>query len=509
MDPAQLDPSVLAPIGFAAIGAMLTLLFEVFLTRGSRAGSPDGADASGEASQPRQTGLTLAVFSSVFLLFAIYTAASMFASGTNAVFNPARPMLRLDAYSSLATIVIAVAALLSLWLSITYLMVLRISHGEYYALLLLATTGMFVMVASVDLMAVFMGFELMSVPIYALAGFDRSKLRSNESGLKYFLIGAFASAILLYGIALLYGATGHTDFAGIREAFAFDDPIGTLGVALILVGFTFKVAAVPFHQWAPDVYEGAPTSVTAFMSVTVKAAAFIVLLRFLTMALPEMGERLGDVLWVVAALTMIVGNVMAVIQTNVKRMLAYSSIAHAGYLLIAFVAGTGEAHSAVLFYLVVYVFMNLGAFGVVLALTRAGAECERIDDFAGLARTRPGLAGTMSLFMLALAGIPGTAGFMAKFYLFSAAVQADLVVLTIIAVLTSVVSLYYYLRLPVAMYMQEPGEGRKAEASSSELLVLGICTVMVLYLGFFPNPEPFATAIRALDVAGSSVAYVP
>jgi NADH-quinone oxidoreductase subunit N len=267
---------------------------------------------------------------------------------------------------------------------------------------------------------------------------------------------------------------------------------------------------VPFHQWTPDVYEGAPTSVTAFMSVTVKSAAFVILLRFLALAIPEAGDGLDiqGVFWLLAALTMIVGNVMAVIQSNVKRLLAYSSIAHAGYVMIGLVAGTPEARSAMLFYLVAYLFMNLGAFGVIVALARGGRESERISDFAGLSRRRPGLAALMTLFMVALAGIPGTAGFMAKFYIFSAAVRADLVGLAILGVLTSVVSVYYYLRLPVFMYMHDPPEEEPAEASSSELLVLALCAVGVLYLGLFPNLSPMLDAVQALQLP-AAVALLP
>jgi NADH-quinone oxidoreductase subunit N len=389
MDPAQLHFEVLAPIGFASIGAMVVLLLEVLL---SRRVSEEGV------------GTALFAVSGLSLGLAIYAAGYAFFTGSFAVFNPMNPMLQLDSFSSFAMLVVGIGALLSLGLSVTYLPALHINHGEYYALLLLSTAGMFAMVSAVNLIAVFMGLELLSIPIYALAGFDRRKLRSNESGLKYFLIGAFASAILLYGMALLYGATGHTGFEQIRASFDAESPLAMAGLGLLIVGLAFKISSVPFHQWTPDVYEGAPTSVTAFMSVTVKAAAFAILLRFLTLALPDLGGELHAVFWVLAALTMIVGNVMALIQTNVKRLLAYSSIAHAGYILIGFVAATREAHAAILFYLLVYVFMNLGAFGVVVALARGGRESERIEDFSGLAQTRPGLAAAMTLFMIALAG---------------------------------------------------------------------------------------------------------
>jgi NADH-quinone oxidoreductase subunit N len=276
------------------------------------------------------------------------------------------------------------------------------------------------------------------------------------------------------------------------------------GLALIVVGFAFKISVVPFHQWAPDVYEGAPASVTGFMAVAVKAAAVVTLLRFLTYALPDDGARLNQVLWVLSLLTMVVGNFMAVIQNNVKRLLAYSSVAHAGYLLIGFVASTPPSHAAILFYLATYLFMTLGAFAVIVALARGGRECERIEDFAGLASRRPGVAALMTLFMLSLAGIPGTAGFMAKFYLFSAAVNADLIVLVIVGVLASVVSVFYYLRLPVTMYMHEPSDEEPAEISSSELTVLAVCAAAVLFIGFFPNSDVGGGVLRLLDIASKA-----
>jgi NADH-quinone oxidoreductase subunit N len=369
---------------------------------------------------------------------------------------------------------------------------------------------MILLVSAVDLITVFLGIEAMSIPIYVLAGFDRRHLRSNESALKYFLVGSFASAIMLYGMALLYGATGSTHFAAIRAALDPNSPLAMGGLGLVLVGFTFKISSVPFHQWTPDVYEGAPTSVTAYMSVTVKAAAFAALLRIVAEAFVPAAAPLEGVLWALAALTMVVGNVMAVIQDNVKRLLAYSSVAHAGYLLVGFVAATPRAASAVLFYLLVYVFMNLGAFGVVVALAHRGRDAERMDDFAGLARTRPGLAALMTLFMVSLAGIPGTAGFIAKFQLFAAAVEADHVPLVILAVLASLVSIYYYLRLPVLMYMREPGAvAPRGRVDLGEGVALALCAFGVLALGLFPggaDSGPLAWLPPALDWVRLAVA---
>jgi NADH-quinone oxidoreductase subunit N len=500
------DFSVLAPLGFVAIGAMLALMLEVILSRRVPAGEDPEAPVHQAAAA--RVGIVLALVASASLVLAIYAAVYMFDAGVQSPFNAARPMLQLDSLSTFAIALVGVAALLSVWASITYLPALHINHGEYYALVLLSTAGMFVLVSAVDLMALFLGLELTSIPLYALTGFNRRKLRSNEAALKYFLLGIFASAILLYGMALLYGATGRLDFEGISQGFAGGGALSLAGLALVIAGLAFKIGAVPFHQWVPDVYEGAPTSVTAFMSVTVKTAGFVVLMRFLVLALPEMGDRLSVLLQVLAAITMLVGNVMAVIQTNVKRMLAYSSIAHAGYILVAFATGTPEAWTAALFYLFVYVFMTVGAFCVVISLAHGGREWESVDDFAGLASRRPALAASLTLFLLSLAGIPGTAGFMAKFYLFVAAVNADQIVLVLILVATSVVSVFYYLKLPIAMYMREPRSEPAAETSSSELVVLVVCVAAVLYFALFSQSDPMGTGLRVLDLAGRAADFL-
>jgi NADH-quinone oxidoreductase subunit N len=476
----ELNFSVVGPLVWVGIGAMLVLVGEVLLSRAKTfLGRPVTTSLVGSA---------LAGTSIFFLGLAAYMAIAHAASGTSVSFDPANSMFVLDRFSALATALIALASLLSCALSVQYLDELRINHGEYYALVLFATAGMMLMVAAVDMLPIFLGLELMSIPIYVLAGFDRRKLRSNESALKYFLIGSFASAILLYGIALLYGVAGSTSFAAIHKAFSPSSPLALAGLGLVVVGFAFKISSVPFHQWTPDVYEGAPSAVTAFMSVSVKLAAFAALLRVLALSFEPLGAAMSNVLWVLAALTMIVGNLMAVIQDNIKRLLAYSSIAHAGYLLIGFVPGTDAGYAAVVFYLICYLFMNLGAFAVVVALANRGEDCERMESFAGLARTRPGLAALMTLFMVSLAGIPGTAGFMGKWQIFAAAVSAGQVPLAIIGVLTSVVSVYYYLRVPVLMYMRDPGEVRpRMELGSSEIAVLAICAFAVLFLGLVPN----------------------
>ena len=498
----ELNFSVLAPIGFVAAGAMLVLLGEVLLSRRK--------SVLGRRATDTWIGSLLAMLSIASLLLALYVAWGAFLGGDSVVFDPGNPTFQLDRFSALITALLALGSLLSCALSIAYLAEVRINHGEYYALVLLSTAGMFLLVGASDLMALFLGLELMSIPLYVLAGFDRRNLRSNESAFKYFLVGSFASALLLYGIALVYGVTGVLDFDGIRQNFPPGNPIGTIGLGLLVVGFAFKISAVPFHQWAPDVYEGSPTSVTAYMAITVKVAAFAALLRLLIQGFGPVAASLTDLFWLLAVLTIVVGNVMAVIQGNLKRLLAYSSIAHAGYLLIGLATGTSEGYSAVLFYLLVYVFMNLGAFAVLVALTQDGRDCDTFDDLAGLARQRPGMAALLTLFALSLAGIPGTAGFVAKFFLFQSAVSAGQTVLAIIGVLGSVVSVYYYLRLPVMMYMSEPPhESSRRLASTGELLVLATCAAVVLLLGFFPSHAPgFLSGIRALEWARTSVAML-
>lgn len=500
----SLNPEAIAPTGIVGIGAMLVLLLEMFLGASRRLLFRD--------LTPGYVSATLAMVATLVLLVAIGVAAQAFIAGDAVVFDPNNPVVRLDRFSAFAIVLVGVGSLLAVWLSVHYLVELGIQHGEYYALLLIATAGMMLMVSAVDLIAIFLGLEILSIPIYVLAGFDRRKLTSNESALKYFLIGSFASALLLYGMALLYGTTGSTDLERIRAGFDAANPLAVGGLGLVVVGFAFKVSSVPFHQWTPDVYEGAPTSVTAYMAVTVKAAAFATLLRFVAAAVEPTPERLGEVLWALAAATMIVGNVTAVVQDSVKRMLAWSSIAHAGYVMVGLVAGGPDGASAVLFYLFAYVFMTLGAFGVMIALTDRGRDWDHIDDWAGLARRRPGLAALMTLFMVALAGIPGTVGFIAKFAVFAAAVKAGHVWLVVIAVLTSVVSVYYYLRLPVAMYMREPGElAPRSQLDTTEGAVLLVCAFAVLYFGFFPNAGldwSFAPDLPVLSWARDSAALL-
>jgi NADH-quinone oxidoreductase subunit N len=413
-----------------------------------------------------------------------------------------RGMLAMDDFARFFDLLFLLVAGLTLLISMPYVRRAGMDQGGYYALLLFSTLGMMIMASSLDLMTIFLGLETLSISLYVLAGFLKDELKSNESALKYLLLGAFASGFVLYGIALVYGATGSINLRRVAEIAAAgkvaSPTLFIIGAGLLIVGFGFKVASVPFHMWTPDVYEGAPTSVTAFMIAGTKAAAFAAFLRILMTALPVLQPDWSRVLWVLAILTMTVGNVAAVAQSNIKRMLAYSSIAHAGYILVALVAAGKLGSGSVLFYLVAYTFMNLGAFAVVIALARQDGERVTIDEYAGLGLRYPFLGAAMALFMFSLAGIPPTGGFMGKFYIFSAAIQAKYVGLAIVGVLNSVISVYYYLRVTVVMYMGQ-GEAEAAVGRLSPALALAVLIAIVgtLQLGLFPS--------RFLEVALRSV----
>jgi NADH-quinone oxidoreductase subunit N len=391
-----------------------------------------------------------------------------------------------DGFTAFFTLLFCGIALVSVLISWDYVKRLRLPAAEYYALLLSATLGMVVMAASNDLITVFLGLELMSLALYVMVGSRRGQLESNEAALKYFLLGAFASGFLLYGIALIYGATGSTNLRAIT-AFMSDSPLGDsplflVGTLLLLVGFGFKVAAVPFHMWTPDAYEGAPTSVTAFMSAGAKAAGFAALLRVAGTALSATEVDWRPILTGLAILTMTVGNVSALLQNNVKRMLAYSSIAHAGYVLVALAAGGSAGASSAVFYLAVYSFMNLGAFGILALLGRGQDERVLVSDLAGLGFRQPLLGLAMSVFMVSLGGIPPTAGFMGKVYVFGSALEAGLVPLVVVGVLNSVVSVFYYLRITVAMYMSEEPAGGPVEVSWAAPAAVALIATLVLTL---------------------------
>ncbi|MBK8824616.1 MAG: NADH-quinone oxidoreductase subunit N [Anaerolineales bacterium] len=371
-------------------------------------------------------------------------------------------MVTLDGFSLFVNALVIISGLLGIALAYGYLKRMKLERGEYYVLMLFSITGMMLMAQASDLIIVFLALELLSIPLYVLAAFARPNLQSEEAGVKYFLLGAFATGFIVYGTALIFGATGTTSLSGIFFAASHETPslLLTIGAALLLVGFGFKVAAVPFHMWTPDVYQGSPTAVTAFMSSGAKIAGFAALLRVFATAFPALSADLTGVLWVLAALTMVVGNLTAISQTNIKRLLAYSSIAHAGYILMAFVPyGNKEvlpiSIAAGLFYLVSYVVTNFGTWGVVIALEKAEGKGLEIADYAGLAKKCPALAAAMTVFMLSFIGFPPTLGMVGKFYLFRAVIAGGYPGLAIIGVVTSLVSAYYYLRIVVNMYMRE------------------------------------------------------
>src|SRR5579884_1801330 len=366
------------------------------------------------------------------------------------------------------------------------------SAGEYYTLLLFTGAGMLILVSSRDLIILLIGLEVLSISLYILAGFARDRLTSEEAAIKYFLLGAFSLSFLVYGTALMYGATGSTQFAAVASAIQngalLHSPLLLAACGLILVGFAFKLSLVPFHMWTPDVYEGAPTSVTAFMSVGTKAAVFAALLRLLAEALPSLQNEWANILWGLAVLSMILGNFAAVTQRNVKRMLAYSSVAQAGYMLIGVVASGAAGRNALLFYIAAYAVTNLGAFAVVQGLSGKLDEDTTLVAFEGLASRSPILAGAMAIFMLSLAGVPLTAGFMAKLYVFSAAIQGGYLDLAIIGVLTSAVATFYYLKLIVAMYMRPAGEGAVAiRVPASLALIVVVAVILTIQMGIIPS----------------------
>jgi NADH-quinone oxidoreductase subunit N len=379
-------------------------------------------------------------------------------------------------------------------LAYDYLKRMGIERGEYYTLLLFSITGMMLMAMAADLIVVFLALELLSIPLYVLAGFARPRLDSEEAAMKYFLLGAFSGGIVVYGVALVFGATGTTAIAGVVAAVADGSAnlnLLIIGAGLILVGLGFKIAAVPFHMWTPDVYQGAPSAVTAFMSVGAKAGGFAALLRVFVTAFPALGLDLTPVLWGLAALTMILGNLVAISQANIKRLLAYSSIAHAGYILMALVPlGQGQVVSdsvaAALFYLLAYALASFGAWAVVIALEKAEGKGLSLDDYAGMGRKYPFLAAAMAVFMLSFTGVPPTLGFVGKFYLFRTVLEGGFVGLALIAVLTSLVSAYYYLRVVVIMYMRD-GE---PEARNEPWLNLtaGATAALTVLLSIFSAP---------------------
>lgn len=399
--------------------------------------------------------------------------------------------LAVDRFGVFLGFVITTAAALTLFASASHVLKMNVDCGEYYALVLTATSGMVLLAMANDLLMVFLAIEVMSISVYALAGITRARPRSTEAAMKYFLLGAFATGFILYGMALVYGATGEIRLERIAHQVA-NRPLLVAGLFLMVVGFGFKVGAVPFHMWAPDAYEGAPASITGFMAAGVKAAGFAAFLRVMVTSFGgDIADSWTPVLWTVSALSMILGNLTALAQTNLKRMLAWSSIAHTGYALIGIVAGgggVGDAGASVLFYVLAYSFMTLGPFLVIVLLSRTGEEFETIEDLAGLGHRRPFAAAALSLFLLSLAGMPPTAGFVAKLFVFRAAIDHGWIGLALIGIVTTLVSVYYYLRPIVLMYMREPRAEFAAPGTAdwTTHFAIGVAVVAVLVLGITP-----------------------
>ena len=395
--------------------------------------------------------------------FGIVAAAVLVGAGWGSHIESFSGSVVLDNFATFFKMTFLVAAGLTVLITDSYMEREGCNHGELYPLILFAVVGMMLMASGTDLMTIFLGLEVMSVSLYVLAGFNRANKKSNEAGLKYFLLGAFSTGFLLYGMALIYGATGTTRLYKIAAVVGqMTLPSANImlvaGMLLMMTGFAFKIAAAPFHMWTPDVYEGAPTPMTAFMSAGPKAAGFAALLRLFLVALPTLQVEWSQVLWVLAVLTMTVGNITALRQDNIKRVLAYSSIAHAGYALVGFAAGNGTGTAGILFYMLSYSFMNIGAFAIIILVAKKGETNGNVSDFAGLGFKRPLLALAMTLFLFSLAGVPPAAGFIGKFYLFSGAIQKGYIWLAVIGVLNSAASVYYYLRIMVYMYMKESTE---------------------------------------------------
>jgi len=436
------------------------------------------------------------------LVIAGFFCWSLWSQGGASVMTAFNGTVVADDFALAFQAILIVVAALSIMLSQKYIEQKGINHGEYYALLLFSTSGAMLMATSRELITIFIGLEVLSIALYILSGFARTEARSEESAMKYFLLGSFSSAFFLYGIALVYGGTGTTrlDTLTTVPIAALTSSYAVAGFALLLIGLSFKAAIVPFHSWTPDVYEGAPTSVTAFMSAGAKCGAFAALVRVAIVLLP-LSSIFHDVFWVLAVLTMVTGNFVAIVQTNIKRMLAYSSIAHAGYILVGLLAGSSaaaaadpnirtEAYAGILFYILAYTFMNLGAFGVLILLARRGDELNNIEDLQGLAQSQPWAAALMALFMFSLAGVPPAAGFFGKFYVFIAAVHAHQYGLAVIGLVASVVGAAYYLKIVYTMYFQAAKREYPANIwrfSLGATVALAISAVATLFFGVLPS----------------------
>ena len=464
--PESIDLIALAPVLVLSVFAMLVLVLDLWGGRNK----------------------SLLVFTSLVGL--LMTAISAFAKHPIPTYSFNDSYI-VDHMSLFFICIFTISSALAILLSVEYNEREGIRAGEYYALILFCTVGMILLASSTDMIMIFLGIEIVSICLYVLAGIRRNDHRSNEASLKYFLLGAFATGFLLYGMTLVYGSTGSTNLFKIAEFVqnpsAQSSPLLLMGLVLLVIGFGFKVASAPFHMWAPDVYQGAPTPVTAFMAVGPKAAAFAAFFRVFAEAFPEMSSSWEILLSIIAVLSMIVGNLGAIMQTNIKRMLAFSSVSHAGYILMAVIAKSSLGSSSMLFYMLTYAFMTFGVFGIIIILGRKGEENLEIQNYSGLAYKHPVIALSMTIFLLSLGGLPPFAGFVAKFYLFSAAIQEGLLTLVIIAVLNSAISFYYYLKIVVFMYMKEPEAEFNISLTPMTLFVVLIGVIGTIQLGIFPN----------------------
>jgi NADH-quinone oxidoreductase subunit N len=495
----------IAPLAVVATGGILLMIAEAF--------SRHREDSDGRTAGP-SSELALATAITMFV-GAVFAAAVWFVGPEKIEgAKDVAPYLIVDRFTTLVSFILCLGAGLAALLAGGYLPEHKLDRGEFYPLLTFSTVGAMILAASGDVLSLFLGLETMSLGVYALTGFRRTSPRSTEAAVKYFLLGSFAAALLLYGAALLYGVTGHTDFEGIRyalitPAMGTKPNLGLVIVAstLVIVGMAFKVSAVPFHMWTPDAYEGAPTPATGYMAVAVKTAAFAALLRVLISALghpglASWGSGWPPVIAFLAVATMTVANLTAGRQESVKRMLAYSSIAHAGYVLVAIVAiptASAEAQGAVLFYLLAYTVSTIGAFGTLILCGSRGAEAVSYEDLAGLGKRNPGAAAAFSLFLLSLLGVPPTAGFFGKLAVVKAAVGAGHYGLTVVLLLNSVLAAYYYLRVMVYMYMREPAPGApiaRPMRSGYVVFALILAAIGVMALGLFPL-TPLRVALEA------------
>ncbi|HTY11100.1 MAG TPA: NADH-quinone oxidoreductase subunit N [Bacteroidota bacterium] len=436
-------------------------------------------------SVKRNSETAILVVGIVGILVSIGFSVVTFSLSTTA-FND---MVLVGGYASFFDVIFLAAGLLTFLLSDSYLKKENIHFGEFYVLVLLAVAGMMLMGSSADLITLFLGVELMSVCFYVLAGFMRTKLSSNEAALKYFLLGAFATGFLLYGIALIYGTTGTTNLLRIASVHVGESArtLYNVGFGLLLIGLAFKVAAVPFHMWAPDVYEGSPTTVAALMSTGGKSAAFAASVLVFSIPIAQHDEHFKLILAVLAASSMVVGNLFGLSQTNLKRMLAYSSIAHAGYMLIGVASGQPLGEQGILFYLVSYTLTNLGAFGVISILEKESGKNVSYEEYAGLGTRRPAIAALLSMFMFSLTGIPPFAGFVGKYYLFTSAVQSGMTWLAILGVLTSLLSAYYYLRVVVYMYFRDSAEAPEAGTPRLAAFSVMLSAAGIILFGILPS----------------------